>query len=166
MNEIILQPGLIYSGSLILVNKIHPIYTEHANQSELTLFSEESQPILLEKETAAVLERLIGDINGRKSILAVSGYRTQKEQRAIYSDSLKANGPDFTRRYVALPNHSEHQTGLAVDLGLRQKEIDFIRPYLGSYTEDRRTYPYPLELRKNTVLFSYCSAACRYNICS
>lgn len=129
MNEIILQPGLIYSGSLILVNKIYPIYTEHANQSELTLFSEESQPILLEKETAAVLERLIGDINGRKSILAVSGYRTQKEQRAIYSDSLKANGPDFTRRYVALPNHSEHQTGLAVDLGLRQKEIDFIRPY-------------------------------------
>ncbi len=50
MNEIILQPGLIYSGSLILVNKIHPIYTEHSNQSELTLLSEESQPILLEKK--------------------------------------------------------------------------------------------------------------------
>ena len=50
MNEIILQPGLIYSGSLILVNKIHPIYTEHSNQSELTFLSEESQPILLEKK--------------------------------------------------------------------------------------------------------------------
>ena len=142
MNEIILQPGLIYSGSLILVNKIHPIYTEHSNQSELTLLSEESQPILLEKETAAVLERLIGDINGRKSILAVSGYRTQKEQRAIYSDSLKANGPDFTRRYVALPNHSEHQTGLCCDI------TDIYYP-----TKNRSI--------ENTAMFQYMNAHCQ-----
>ena len=30
---------------------------------------------------------------------------------------------------MALPNHSEHQTGLAIDLGLKQENIDFIRPY-------------------------------------
>ena len=29
---------------------------------------------------------------------------------------------------MALPGHSEHQTGLAIDLGLRGPEIDFIRP--------------------------------------
>ena len=30
--------------------------------------------------------------------------------------------------YVACPGCSEHQTGLAIDLGLNQGEIDFIRP--------------------------------------
>lgn len=29
---------------------------------------------------------------------------------------------------MALPGHSEHQTGLAVDLGLRSETIDFLRP--------------------------------------
>ena len=32
------------------------------------------------------------------------------------------------RSYVALPGHSEHQTGLAIDLGLQKEVIDFIRP--------------------------------------
>lgn len=38
------------------------------------------------------------------------------------------NGDAFTQQFVALPGHSEHQTGLAVDLGIRKEDIDFIRP--------------------------------------
>ena len=41
---------------------------------------------------------------------------------------LMDNGPAFTEQFVARPGHSEHQTGLAIDLGLRQQSIDFIRP--------------------------------------
>ena len=33
------------------------------------------------------------------------------------------------RKYVALPDCSEHQTGLAIDLALNQEPLDFIRPY-------------------------------------
>ena len=128
MNEIILRPHMVHSGSLILVNNINPMYTEYASACELTLFNGENSEILLEKEASSSLSRLIHDIGGQEEITAVSGYRTQNEQRAIYSDSLKDNGPDFTRKYVALPNHSEHQTGLAVDLGLQKENIDFIRP--------------------------------------
>ncbi len=29
---------------------------------------------------------------------------------------------------MALPGHSEHQTGLAIDLGAKREQIDFIRP--------------------------------------
>ena len=43
--------------------------------------------------------------------------------------SLAENGREFTEQYVARPGCSEHQTGLAIDLGLRLPEIDFIRPY-------------------------------------
>ena len=39
------------------------------------------------------------------------------------------NGEEFTNQFVARPGHSEHQTGLAIDLGLKQPDIDFLRPY-------------------------------------
>ena len=51
-----------------------------------------------------------------------------REQQEIWDSSLRENGEDFTRKYVALPGCSEHQTGLAIDLALRAEEIDFIRP--------------------------------------
>ena len=101
---------MLHSGNLILVNNAQPLYLEHSGESELTLFCGKEPGILLEKEAASSLNDLLQAIKGRENILGVSGYRTQNEQRAIYSDSLKSNGPEFTRKYVALPNHSEHQT--------------------------------------------------------
>lgn len=64
----------------------------------------------------------------KESIALVSGYRSEKEQTDIYESSLKENGAEFTAKFVALPNHSEHQTGLAIDLGLEKENIDFICP--------------------------------------
>ncbi|MEG0092313.1 MAG: D-alanyl-D-alanine carboxypeptidase family protein, partial [Oscillospiraceae bacterium] len=58
--------------------------------------------------------------------------------------SLLENGEDFTQKYVALPNHSEHQTGLAIDLGQKSENIDFIRPnfpYFGICQSFRQTAP-------------------------
>lgn len=64
----------------------------------------------------------------KESIALVSGYRSEKEQTDIYESSLKENGKEFTAEFVALPNHSEHQTGFAIDLGLEKENIDFICP--------------------------------------
>lgn len=50
------------------------------------------------------------------------------EQQAIWEDTLQRRGEAFTRQYVAVPGCSEHQTGLAIDLGRAAREIDFIRP--------------------------------------
>lgn len=41
------------------------------------------------------------------------------EQQQIWDDSVRDSGLDFTQKYVALPGHSEHQTGLAIDLGTK-----------------------------------------------
>lgn len=51
-----------------------------------------------------------------------------EEQQSIFDSSLLENGEEFTRKFVALPGCSEHQTGLAIDLGLKQEEVDFICP--------------------------------------
>lgn len=57
-----------------------------------------------------------------------------------YADSMAKNGRDFTRKYVALPGCSEHQTGLAIDLAVNKPDIDFIRPefpYSGIFNKFR-----------------------------
>lgn len=56
-----------------------------------------------------------------------------EEQQAIWEDSLAGKRLPFTQTYVAYPGHSEHQTGLAIDLGRRSASIDFIRPELSLY---------------------------------
>ena len=41
---------------------------------------------------------------------------------------MAENGEAFTRKFVAVPGHSEHQSGYAIDLGENVQEIDFICP--------------------------------------
>ena len=114
---------MIYSGSLILVNGKNPYL---ANQAEETLVN--VGKVLLERRFAAICETLLNEIGAHGKIAFVSGWRTKIEQAQIYNDSLHSNGIDFTSKYVALPGHSEHQTGLAVDLALNCPDIDFIKP--------------------------------------
>ncbi len=84
--------------------------------------------ILLESEAATALCRGLCELLAWGRIVPVSGYRSRREQERIYRDSLEENGPEFTGKYVALPDRSEHQTGYAIDLGEGGRELDFIRP--------------------------------------
>lgn len=71
---------------------------------------------------------LLQACGGESQIAVVSGYRLAEQQHAIYEGSLAENGPAFTESYVARPYESEHQTGLAVDVGLRQRDMNYICP--------------------------------------
>ncbi|ACT04219.1 peptidase M15B and M15C DD-carboxypeptidase VanY/endolysin [Paenibacillus sp. JDR-2] len=82
----------------------------------------------LERTCLRQLAELLAASQGMDDIIAVSGYRTKHDQEQIYSSSLADNGADYTARYVALPDRSEHQTGLAIDVGRLSKDIDFIAP--------------------------------------
>ncbi len=113
-------------NTLILVNLQHGIPA--GMEQDLIPAHKDYPEILLEREAAVALSRLMEELDGWKYIVPVSGWRSMEEQQTIYDDSLRDNGLEFTKKFVALPGHSEHQTGLAIDLGLRQKEIDFIRP--------------------------------------
>lgn len=129
MERIILEQKDIYKGTLLLVNRDYPVH-RYNNEKHLQLVQAlEGHPeILLEKRAAGMLQSLINDLEGWHSIVPVSGYRPQKEQEQIYKESLVENGREFTNKYVAIPGHSEHQTGYAIDLARNNHEIDFIRP--------------------------------------
>lgn len=115
-----------FTGPLALVNRRHPLRT--AAGEGLTAVDGGHPDILLDRQAARLLTACIQRVRGRAEIVPVSGWRSQEEQQKIWDDTLAENGPDFTRRYVAYPGCSEHQTGLAIDLGRAAGVIDFICP--------------------------------------
>lgn len=112
----------IEKGSLILVNADHGY---RGGAEDLVRFP--GTEIFLEKETGKWLGALLSTLPEGELAL-VSGYRPFGEQVKIFEDSVKENGMEFTKKYVAKPGCSEHQTGLAIDLGKAAENIDFIRP--------------------------------------
>ena len=115
----------IYSGSLILVNAEHPL--RDGRRPRLAPAAPGSS-VLLETRASAMLTGALERLGAVGEIVPVSGWRSRAEQQQIWDDSMAENGEDFTRKYVAIPGCSEHQTGLAIDLALRSDSIDFIRP--------------------------------------
>lgn len=116
----------VYAGNLILINAESPLRLR-PSESQMVPVMENSH-ILMERRAAALLGRLMGEIHGWGRIVPVSGWRSQEEQQQIWDESERENGLEFTKKYVALPGHSEHQTGLAIDLGFSDGEVDFLRP--------------------------------------
>ncbi|MFC9711495.1 D-alanyl-D-alanine carboxypeptidase family protein [Paenibacillus sp. NPDC056933] len=71
----------------------------------------------MRKEAAEALEKLFA---GAKAdgieLRAVSGYRSYQRQVSIYNNNVKTKGQEYTDRVSSVPGHSEHQTGLAIDV--------------------------------------------------
>ena len=121
-----MKQNSIYSGDLILVNASFQFRTE--DKSILVSVDDQFHDILVNKKLADAYQNIMMEIHAQNKIVPVSGYRSHDEQTALFDSSLKENGKEFTYKYVALPDHSEHQTGLALDVGINQENIDFIRP--------------------------------------
>ncbi len=126
MRTIVRRREDVHRGPLILVNSAHPL-PEDA-QFALAPVDDDCPRILMERGAARLLAGCIHAVRGRREIVPVSGWRSMAEQQKIWDDSMTENGEAFTRKYVALPGCSEHQTGLAIDLGRASGHIDFIRP--------------------------------------
>lgn len=113
-------------GPLVLIDRAHPL--QEGAPPELVPVDRLHPQVLLERRAARLLAACIRSVGGGRTIVPVSGWRSRAEQQAIWDDTRAREGDAFTRQYVALPGCSEHQTGLAIDLGLAAPHIDFIRP--------------------------------------
>ena len=126
MKMLVIPKKSFHAGNLILLNGQYSYRSENVESSLVPVHSDSK--VLLERRAAVLLSKLMSSIEGWEQISAVSGWRSRQEQQEIYDQSLRDNGTAFTEQFVARPDHSEHQTGLAIDLGLSKPEIDFIRP--------------------------------------
>lgn len=130
--KITLRRKDIYTGNLVLVNPSHCLqetFFFHGNADDIMLPACDSMPqVLLHRAAVTLLSELMAKLHGWEGIVPVSGWRSLAAQQRIWNSSLEESGLEFTRKYVAVPGHSEHQTGLAIDLGLKKAKVDFICP--------------------------------------
>ena len=143
MKPVLLRQENISHGDLLLVAPGHPL-PPFPVLPEMTPALPDRPDILLQPHAAQSLQRLIATLDGWKQVTAVSGFRTQEEQEEIWRDTQAKEGLAFTQKYVALPGHSEHQTGLAIDLAAQSARIDFICPdfpHTGIFQKFRQLAP-------------------------
>lgn len=80
-------------------------------------FSGYHEKKLMRREAAQALEHMFRDAAREGlSLHGVSGYRSYERQQAIYDSNVNRSGRERTDMYSARPGHSEHQTGLAMDI--------------------------------------------------
>ncbi|WP_136607715.1 D-alanyl-D-alanine carboxypeptidase family protein [Paenibacillus dokdonensis] len=133
-----IDPKMVHRGHLILVNSEHPlqsvIHPKNLMQvTDITHASMEEKNMRLERTCLQQLDAWFTACQAKKHTGIVSGYRTRTELQRIYDQSYAENGPIFTASYVAQPDESEHQTGLAVDIGELKAGVDYLCP---SFPED------------------------------
>ena len=105
-------------GILILVNKYHKLSSSYKpNDLEYIdkLYANGSK--LMRKEAKEAFEKLSqAALDDGYSVLAQSTYRSYNTQESLYNNVVKSSGKTYADSDTARPGHSEHQTGLTVDV--------------------------------------------------
>lgn len=96
----------------VVVNKKHRLPSAYA-PSLTSVAGGQMRP-----EAASALQNLMNDASSEgASMVIVSSYRSYQTQVSTYQYWVDTQGQAQADRESARPGHSEHQTGLAVDLG-------------------------------------------------
>jgi len=98
-----------YIKGILLANKIYPLPSTFAPEE-----NPEARQALNQMLEAAKQQGF--------DLVAFSGYRSFEYQTTLYNNYVNRDGQAAADRYSARPGYSEHQTGLAFDIGERGKE--------------------------------------------
>ncbi|WP_144513622.1 D-alanyl-D-alanine carboxypeptidase family protein [Bacillus sp. FJAT-22090] len=84
------------------------------------------------KEARAAFEKMAAEATlSGYNLVAFSTYRSFEYQTSLYDRYVNNDGQDAADRYSARPGYSEHQTGLAFDIGEQHFEQHFARESFG-----------------------------------
>lgn len=104
-------------------------------------FSGTLEKSYLRKEAREALERLF-NLAKKEGIQlnAVSGFRSYDYQKKLYANNVKRKGQEHTDRFSAKPGHSEHQTGLTMDVSSKsannELELTFANTKEGKWLKE------------------------------
>ena len=99
---------------LVLVNKYHKLDTNYIPKD---LQKVSAGSATLQKEAKIAFDNMCKDARKENVILyGGSGYRSYNHQKNLYNNYVKQDGKSKADTYSARPGHSEHQTGLAIDI--------------------------------------------------
>jgi len=110
-------PHLDINGTLFLVNREHMVDANYL--PELRAANVPGTTRLMRPDAAEALEEMFAAAKTQKIALrAVSGYRNYQTQATIYKGRIAGGTKkSVVDAYVAIPGASEHQLGLAMDVG-------------------------------------------------
>lgn len=107
------------NNTLVLVNKNNKLKNDFIPDDLIKLdlkYSNEEK--YLKKEAALSFYKLSEDAKKKGyRIIIVSAYRSYTYQEKLFDYYVKEKGLDYALNCSAKPGHSEHQTGLAFDIG-------------------------------------------------
>lgn len=84
------------------------------------------------KEARAAYEAMAQDAKAAGfELVAFSTYRSYEYQQTLYDNYVSRDGKENADRYSARPGYSEHQTGMAFDIGEKDKEDLWLTPEFG-----------------------------------
>ncbi|MCM1371213.1 MAG: M15 family metallopeptidase [Clostridium sp.] len=113
---------------LVLVNKNNKLPNDYIpNGLEEINIKYSNEGKLLRHEARFAFEALSSDaLKEGYKIIAVSAYRTYTYQEKLFNNYIEEYGEDYALNCSARPGHSEHQTGLSLDvMGTNNSYDDF-----------------------------------------
>ena len=125
----------------ILVNKQNPIKESFYKKIDLIdIVTEDNTETKIEKETYQSYLELKKYLEEKNIYIEIdSAYRSIKHQQELYNEFCDKYGKEYANSVVAEPTKSEHHTGLAIDLSIRNEfgyiEEDNYELYHKTYNE-------------------------------
>lgn len=118
----------------VVVNKHHPLDPEDYVPDDLVTVKGEQVRSEVADDLRAMIDAAADD---GVELTMQSGYRSYTYQKRIFGNMLAVYGREYAERLSARPGYSEHQTGLAVDLGGASKPSCDFDPCFASTPEGR-----------------------------
>lgn len=110
-------------GNLFLVNRDYMLSSDYVPQDLVKPnVQANNNNIKMRAEAAAALEEMfqVAKAEAGYTLVAISGYRSYSKQSTIFSNKVNKVGKTKAMLLVAPPGASEHQLGLAMDLGSKK----------------------------------------------
>jgi len=111
---------------LALINEDNAMAQDFLDNVRLiTVLNGAKEEIQVEEKAYEAFLRLRQDIleNDGIQIELLTSYRSIKRQEEVFALNLEKYGLEHTKKYVAIPGHSEHHTGLALDVSIMQGDV-------------------------------------------
>ena len=119
---------------MILINSENPLPNGFEDTLEiLSVENAVGEKTQIEKKAYEAFLRLREDLMEHDGLQAelLSVYRTVDKQKEVYARFTRDFGLEYAQKYVAMPGHSEHHTGFAIDVGfLKDGKVDHSHAFL------------------------------------
>lgn len=103
---------------ILIVNKTYPLPKDYVPENTYEEIKDYNYcATCIDKDVYKKFEEMQADaLSIGLNIWIQSGYRSYEYQKALYDNYVQEDGIEVADTYSARPGHSEHQTGLAIDI--------------------------------------------------